>query len=239
MNKKFLIIIALCFFLGQPGRAQQANVPEPVSETEKKEVIDSITSILAGNYIFPDIASEIGEVLSEKWKKGGYAGISDPVLFSQELARDIQSVNGDRHLNVRFDPETISRWRTATTPEDSTALVERGRRNGQRNNFGFQEMKILDGNIGYLNLTGFYDTQFGGETAQAAMNYFSNADALIIDLRQNGGGSPSMIQLITSYFYGPEPVHLNNFYWRPSDQNTQTWTLFLSAMMIRSKLSSA
>jgi uncharacterized protein (TIGR02145 family) len=57
------------------------------------------------------------------------------------------------------------------------------------------------------------------------MNFLSSADALIIDLRDNGGGSPSMIQLITSYFYSPEPVHLNNFYWRPSNENNQTWTL--------------
>jgi C-terminal processing protease CtpA/Prc len=160
-----------------------------------------------------------------KINKGAYKDISDPVQFSEQLTRDIQSINGDRHLNVRFNPEVINRRRMATTPEDSIALVERGKRSGQKNNFGFQEMKILDGNIGYLNLTGFFDTEFGGETAQAAMNYFSNADALIIDLRQNGGGSPSMIQLITSYLYGPEPVHLNNFYWRPRDLNTQTWTL--------------
>ena len=34
-----------------------------------------------------------------------------------------------------------------------------------------------------------------------------------------------MIQLITSYLYGPEPIHLNSFYHRISDDTTQTWTL--------------
>jgi hypothetical protein len=34
-----------------------------------------------------------------------------------------------------------------------------------------------------------------------------------------------MIQLLTSYFYGSQPVHLNNFYYRPTNENTQTWTL--------------
>ena len=75
-------------------------------------------------------------------------------------------------------------------------------------------------------MTGFSNVDEGaGATAQAAMNFLGNADALIIDLRQNGGGSPSMIQLITSYLYGPERVHLNNFYNRPRDEYTQTWTL--------------
>ena len=34
-----------------------------------------------------------------------------------------------------------------------------------------------------------------------------------------------MIQLITSYLYGPERIHLNNFYHRLADETSQTWTL--------------
>jgi C-terminal processing protease CtpA/Prc len=95
----------------------------------------------------------------------------------------------------------------------------------KRSNFGFREVKILEGNIGYLDLRGFSDVAYAGETAVAAMNFLSNSDALIIDLRHNGGGSPRMIQLISSYLFGSEPVHLNNFYWRPTDTHSQTWTL--------------
>ena len=74
-------------------------------------------------------------------------------------------------------------------------------------------------------MRGFSDVEYGGETAVAAMNFLSNADAIIIDLRNNGGGSPAMIQLISSYLFDSNPVHLNNFYWRPTDSNSQTWTL--------------
>lgn len=69
------------------------------------------------------------------------------------------------------------------------------------------------------------DPKYAGETAVAAMNFLSSTDALIVDLRSNGGGKPEMIQLITSYFFSPEPVHLNSFYDRPTDAYTQTWTL--------------
>ncbi len=50
----------------------------------------------------------------------------------------------------------------------------------------------------------FSDTEYAGETAKAARNFLGNADALIIDLRNNEGGSPQMIQLITSYLYESE-----------------------------------
>jgi C-terminal processing protease CtpA/Prc len=98
-------------------------------------------------------------------------------------------------------------------------------RQAQQENFGFKEVKIIDGNIGYLNLSRFYHASIGGETAISAMNFLAHTDALIIDLRRNGGGSPTMIQLITSYLYGSEVVHLNTFYKRPSDSRKQTWTL--------------
>jgi len=75
-----------------------------------------------------------------------------------------------------------------------------------------------------LDLRSFSDTQFASETATAAMNFLSNADAIIIDLRANGGGSPQMIQLISSYLFEGR-VHLNNFYMRPTDDTLQTWTL--------------
>ena len=57
-------------------------------------------------------------------------------------------------------------------------------------------------------------------------SFLGNTDALIIDLRQNGGGSPQMIQLISSYLFGPEPVSFETlFYRRATEQYDQTWTL--------------
>ena len=100
-------------------------------------------------------------------------------------------------------------------------FIERNR----LNNFGFNEVKILDGNIGYLDLRLFHNPSYAGETAVAALSFLSNSDALIIDLRKNGGGHASMVQLISSYLFGAEPIHLNSFYWRKSDKEEQTWTL--------------
>jgi C-terminal processing protease CtpA/Prc len=57
------------------------------------------------------------------------------------------------------------------------------------------------------------------------MNFLANAEALIIDLRQNGGGEPGAVALISSYLFGPEPVHLSDIYWRPDNETRQWWTL--------------
>lgn len=204
--------------------AQEA--PLPLSTAEKSEVVDSISNILANSYVFPDVGEKISKHLKDKGSSGAYSEISDPIKFAQILTEDVRAINNDKHLRVSFAPERIAEWSIDLSPEDSMAVVERERRVAHANNYGFKEVKILDGNIGYLNLTAFYGvSEKSGSIAEAAMNFLSNTDALIIDLRSNGGGSPAMIQLITSYLYGSDRVHLNTFYYRPQDEKTQTWTL--------------
>ena len=48
------------------------------------------------------------------------------------------------------------------------------------------------------------------------MNTFTHAEGLIIDLRQNGGGSGEMVSWLSSYFLNGR-VHMNSFYTRTSN----------------------
>lgn len=207
--------------------AQDQQSPMPLDAAERAEVVDSIGDILERSYVFPEIGKQLQDVLDKKLAAGAYDGITDPFEFSEVLTQDVQSVNGDLHMRVRFDPQFIQDMRSMEmSEEDSLRLLQERQMWDRRSNYGFKEVRILDGNIGYLKLNEFsHVTEEAGATAMAAMNLLSNAEALIIDLRENGGGSPSMIQLITSYLYGPDPVHLNNFYHRIEDEITQTWTL--------------
>ena len=221
---KLSFIVLLCG-MGLTSRAQTDS--EVIETKEKKEVVDSISSILNRSYVFPDVATKMSELLKKNLNAKKYAQISDPNEFAEVLTADVRSVSKDLHLRVQFNPEGIARRRNAAlSAADSIAFAKQRLQNNKAANYGFREVRILDGNIGYLNLTGFFGVdEAAGAATEAAMNFLSNADALIIDLRQNGGGSPAMIQLITSYLYGPHRVHLNNFYNRDTDEITQTWTL--------------
>ena len=94
----------------------------------------------------------------------------------------------------------------------------------KRGNYGFAKVERLDGNIGLIDLRGFTDEVGGAETVAAAMTFVANTDALIFDLRQNGGGNPAMIALISSYLFGDKPVHLNDLYWREGGRTEEFWT---------------
>ncbi|MFC1851551.1 S41 family peptidase [candidate division CSSED10-310 bacterium] len=53
--------------------------------------------------------------------------------------------------------------------------------------------------IGYLDLREFVDTKYTGDTAVSAMNFFANCNALIIDLRKNGGGWDEMVTFLMAF----------------------------------------
>jgi len=215
----FLTVVLLLFI------SELTAQENTLQKNEQKTVIDSINSILLSDYVFPEVANSMKSYLEEQYTKGSYASIKNANVFADKLTEDLQHISKDKHLRVRFSPQQIQERRQTAIAEDSAAFMQRYINRLKRTNFGFKEVSILGGNIGYLDLRSFADVTYAGETAVAAMNFLSASDAVIIDLRNNGGGSPQMIQLITSYLYGSDPVHLNNFYWRPTDSHSQTWTL--------------
>jgi C-terminal processing protease CtpA/Prc len=96
-------------------------------------------------------------------------------------------------------------------------------RGGARENYGFVKVERLPGNVGYIDMRQFYPAEAGKTTAIATMNFVANCDALIFDMRQNGGGEPSMIQLISSYLFDKR-THLNDLYWREGNRTEEFWT---------------
>jgi len=195
-----------------------------ITQAEKVTVIDTLALKLDNNYVFPDIAAEMSALLKTNLAKGDYYELNDAREFAMKLTEDIRIPNGDRHLRVGFDPEGIARRKKQDEQNDGSldayfAALDRA------DNYGFKELKIMPGNVGYLLFTSFQESEDAFRTAVSVMNFFSNTDALIIDLRENGGGSPIMIQLLSSYLLDGYETHLNSFFSRPADETRQFWTL--------------
>lgn len=197
---------------------------EKVTKADISLAIDSLSANLNRIYVFPEKAKEMSTLIQNKFKEGKYDALTNPMEFSDQITKDLQSVSNDKHLNFRYAPQRIIELRKemgAAEPDFQEMKKEMG-----KENFGFEEVKILPGNIGYIKFNGFADASLAGDAASAAMNFVAYTDAIIFDIRENGGGSPSMIQLLTTYLYDEnENIHLNNFYFRPQDEITQTWTL--------------
>src|SRR5262249_18417015 len=109
-------------------------------------------------------------------------------------------------------------------PKPDPAAVAQRKAQIERNNCAFEKVERLPSNIGHLKFNGFMDPEVCGPTVAAAMNFLAHVDALIIDLRDNGGGDPKMVAHISSYLFA-EPTHLNDLYNRKEDKTTEYWTL--------------
>jgi hypothetical protein len=221
LKNAFVILFLACVSLQVIAQDKEAN---PISHEEKKQVVDSIALFMAEKYVFPDKGKEMGDLVSKNFKNGDYDNVSDPIEFASRLSEDLLTINNDRHIGVRYMPEQIAMIKKADEDENNKELEEYEKKQREFVNFNFQEIKILPGNVGYLKFNGFMDASVAGPTAISAMNFLAHTNALIIDLRDNGGGSPSLIQLITTYFF-EESEHLNSFYIRDGDQMNQFWTL--------------
>lgn len=185
------------------------------------QAIDSIAVELNRTYVFPDVAKKMVRLMRDQYKKKAYAPITGTREFAQKLTEDLQSISHDRHLHIDYLSDEELRLMTSDTSGQAAADEEL--RQARKGNFGFRELRMLPGNVGYVRLDGFSDDNEAGATAVAAMNFLANADAVIFDLRQNGGGSPKMIQLLCSYLFD-KPTHLNDFYVRRTDKIEQFWT---------------
>jgi hypothetical protein len=188
----------------------------PLDAASRAAAIEAIAAALAENYVFPETGDQMSASLLRSLASGAYDSITSEAMFARRLTDDLRAICNDRHLSVRpgtMDPEVAEE--AQLTEADLAAM--------RRDNFAFRKTEILPGNIGYVKFDGFSGVKEAEPTAAAAMNFVAHCDALILDLRENGGGSPDMINFICGYLFD-SPTLLNRFYNRPTDSTTESYS---------------
>lgn len=223
ITRHLTLTLALCAAFCAAMAAESGSVPEPsapdmvIDAGIRAQVIEELTSKMSANYVFPDVAAKMNAEIRTRHKNGEYDQITSAVKFAELLATQMRDVSHDKHIQMRHEKER---------PRTQSSADQGPKTNPDRvRNYGFAKYELLPGNVAYLELRGFSEVDAAAsETASAAMNMVAGADALIIDLRRNGGGAPEMVALVTSYLYGDKKVHLNDLYFRPTDKTQQFWT---------------
>jgi len=225
-----LAALLLCAALAaSPANAQFA-MPSPdqpdmsVDARFRAATVESLATALERRYVFPDAAKKTAAALRARLKKGAYDGLDGAKAFADSLSADYRAIGKDRHFRVgywsRELPESSLDAREPS-PDEKALATEQLR----RLNYGFEKIQRLMGNVGYLELRMFDGSPEAGALAQSAMSLLAQSDALIVDLRRNGGGDPNLIAVILSWLFdGTERVHINDFYEREGNRTVQYWT---------------
>lgn len=189
---------------------------------DRSAIVDTTASLISNEYLFPDVADKMVDHIRKQQRKGMYDSLTSLQEFAYRLTEELRSISKDRHIGVvPLPPDAM-----AGAASDSVRTAARKAQeldHARYTNYGFVKVERLGGNVGYIKLNAFCDAEVGGATAVATMNFVGHCDALIFDLRDNGGGQPSMIQLITSYLF-ESPQHLNSFEIRGQDTPKQFWS---------------
>jgi hypothetical protein len=203
---------------GVPGEPQPGSKPKlteafilvPVAETkldasERQRVIEAVITNLKEHYFDRVVAQRMADALLSHEKNGDYNAITDGSAFADLLTKQIREVSQDMHLMVVYSADPFPTGPPAPPP----GAIERYHEALRQNNCTFEKVEILPHNIGYLKLNSFPDPSICRSTAVAAMAQLNNVDAIIFDLRDNGGGYPDMVSLIASYLFN-RPVDWYN-----------------------------
>lgn len=179
----------------------QANTA--LSPAERAASIDGVIRILNEQYVFPDTALKVSEVLLQQEQSGALAEVTTQTQFVEKVGALMRQHSGDGHLSLAISAEQGG---------VSHRLVETEER--KTNNFAFEQARILPGNVGYLKLHKFWQAEEAHKVGHAALVFLSHSDHIVIDLRDSGGGSPELVQYLISHFV-PEGTLL----WEVFDRN--------------------
>ncbi|TWG94225.1 Periplasmic protease [Mesorhizobium sp. J18] len=167
------------------------------------KAIGGIAVKLREDYVFPDKGAQAAAALEKALSENAYAGVADPAQFALQLTEQLRAITKDSHMRVIFG-SPFRNQPPPTAPQDA----------------GF-EVRRLDGNIGYIHLARFVPPEVFNPAADAAMRRLSDTAALIIDMRDNGGGHPGSVAYLASFFLDPaKRVHINDLIWRNRGTST-------------------
>jgi hypothetical protein len=198
--------MALTLAATTTASAQEA-APALTSE-RRTAVVDSIAGLLDRLYVFPDVASKMNADLRARVARGEFDTVTTQGSFARLLTEHLQAISHDKHLRVRAGGGPQGGGGPPRAPNGAYGRAER-----------------LDGDIAYVEIRSFgFPADMVRESTREIMSAAADAKALIIDVRANGGGSPDMVALVSSYLFGEERVHLNSLYFRPADRTDDFYT---------------
>lgn len=196
--------------LGSNPERALAFAPETLTPAQVREVVDSVAVQMERHYVSPDTGRLIADHLRARAATGAYDALATPAELAAALRTDLRAVNGDRHLYMH-----VNRPGADDGPSSEAA---------RRANYDFARVERLEGNVGYVRLTGLSGAPEAREVAVNALRFIQHTDAVILDVRGVPGGSGEMSNFILSHFTEPGVPSLR-VYWRQDDRTEMLTTL--------------
>ncbi|NPD85450.1 S41 family peptidase [Lentimicrobium sp. L6] len=222
IGKKIISILMLILVVFQVS-AQEELV---FNEEFKSEVVKNTAIIMKNKYLSAETGKIMGEYIISQYKMGVYDSLNEVNEFCNKLTSDMRFIDNDKHLFVFYSQEEaweVKAYHHLLPEKEIQELNKMYLEMDKRENFGYKKVELLEGNVGYLKLSYFTISDTSNQALIGSMQFLSNSDAIIIDLRDNGGGEGN--DLLLNYFLPPQLKYLGSMSCRDTSMNQEFWTL--------------
>jgi len=218
IGRKIFLFVWLCA-IGMLYSAAPAQEVKSVSDEAYRDgIIAKICGLLEEKYVFPEQAKKYAEEFKAKGRSVSYDTLREASEFAEAATRDLQTITGDKHIRLRkIEASAIGEKTENALHHPVRLFVLRNRENA-----GFFKLEWIDGKIGYLDIRRFYSPAESKDLFIGAMRFLANANAIIIDLRENQGGSTDILPYLFRYFID-YPAQLTGNYIREEDFLQESW----------------
>jgi hypothetical protein len=158
---------------------QTANAQQ-ISAADKNAAIQQIAKQIAANYIDPEKGGQIASHIQTANFKGMFDKATTWKDFDEMVTKELREFSQDGRLCVMYG---------ASQTQGPVDMI--------------QESRVLEGNIGYLKVPTININRNNVNVLYDAMKKMQGTKALIIDLRDNGGGGSEIGPVFESFFLPP------------------------------------
>jgi C-terminal processing protease CtpA/Prc len=192
-------LLLLSLLLACPGALAADATP--------RSQVAGVAQAIEDHYFDADRGRDIAQGLRSAADAGAFDAQSSPQALAEALTARLKPL--DRHFRVHVLREG-----------ERKTLAQRGPPPDAAPDSGIARVEVLAGDIGLLGLRGFADFEFGRDdqparqAIDAALQKLAHADAVVVDLRGNRGGSPAMVGYLASAFVARGADIFNTFHSR-------------------------
>lgn len=200
--KKYIFLLFLPLFLFNSCMDEPVDYPNTNTGN-----FEALWKIIDTKYCFLDYKNINWDSIHYVYQKTLKDDATEIQLF--DLLSDMLAELKDGHVNLfsSFDRSRYWNWYTDYAANYNSELIytERYLGDNYRIAGGFKYRKIANDSIGYINYSSFMNS-FSNANMRYILTEFKNCEGLIIDVRDNGGGSLDYSKTLASYFFKKDTI---------------------------------